>query len=288
MGAAIAQLFAFTLAASSTKMESITTVIKDKSAIASTSQSSLQQQQPPPISVITLGAPKVGNHYWFNAFQSLERKGTLKHICISNDDDDITIMPLSKQYKPTAGINFHLNHGSNGKIQLDVGYTNEEKQPSKNIAISYHGFNNNDVAHRLSTYWQRLNYLKGNRILSKSIDELYNEYYCSEPLQKQEQKQHRKEQQEERHHHKEQQGQGQKQHQEEQRHQNKQERYEKVAFTKQQDHKQNCNRITMNKKKLTKVEKMYWNHRHVIINKSTSVAKKAHLEQMYLDFLSLE
>ena len=77
LGGALATLFAFECAATTTSDDD-----KKKTCI------------PQPVTVITSGAPKVGNYDFLLAFESLEEQGKLRCLRVANYRDIITLCPV--------------------------------------------------------------------------------------------------------------------------------------------------------------------------------------------------
>ena len=48
---------------------------------------------PTPITAISFASPQVGDGGWLDAYQSLDKKGRLHHVCLFNKGDYIAVQP---------------------------------------------------------------------------------------------------------------------------------------------------------------------------------------------------
>jgi len=145
LGGALTQLLSFALAGS--------TITRD--------------ELPKPVIAITYGSPRVGNSIWLREYQSLEKKGHLRHIRVSNDGDRVSAVP-SLGYLQT-GVNIHLYPNKKADISYD-------KRRSILSAVAMQCKYETDM-HALNVYYERLIGNKGNRrILKYTVEQFYREY----------------------------------------------------------------------------------------------------------------
>ncbi len=110
-----------------------------------------------------MASPKVGDRVWLEQFKKLEKKGSVRHIRISNDGDRICVTPFLGYYQ--TGLNIHLYLDRKASIEYC-------KEWSRLSAIKCRSIRK---MHAMSTYLDRLFMEENKDILKKSIEELYEE-----------------------------------------------------------------------------------------------------------------
>mmetsp|Transcript_10011 Transcript_10011/g.14992 ORF Transcript_10011/g.14992 Transcript_10011/m.14992 type:complete len:470 (-) Transcript_10011:147-1556(-) len=145
LGGALSQLLSFALAGS--------TLTRD--------------EFPKPVTAITFASPRVGNRDWLREYQSLEKKGHLRHIRVSNDGDRVCVVPTFPIGYLQTGVNVHLY--SNKKADVDYN-----KQRSRFSAIQC---SNPLTMHGLDSYYERLvGNERNQRIMKYSVEKFYKKY----------------------------------------------------------------------------------------------------------------
>ena len=150
LGGALAQLFSAALARSSMVAEG---------------------DVPLPVTAVTYGSPMVGDKTWLKEYQSLEHKGSLRHLRVSNSGDYVCVWPRFPVTFPfmgytQTGVNIHLFKDA----KADVAYINQRS------IFSAFEFSMPNVMHRLSTYRDRLFNDLNEDILDKSVEDFYKEH----------------------------------------------------------------------------------------------------------------
>ncbi len=152
LGGALAQLLSFTLAGSCWTRDIL----------------------PMPIRAVTFASPRVGDRDFLRVYQTLEAKGVLRHICISNDGDVVCKVP-SLGYVQT-GLNIHLCPYKEAELAYSVQRRLWITPTLCNVITNKCSASNIKGMHSLETYFERLIASGRNGyLLSKSVDELYRE-----------------------------------------------------------------------------------------------------------------
>lgn len=121
---------------------------------------------PSPVTAISFASPTAGDVEYNKAFQSLERSGRLRHIRISNDGDIIAGgIPVPFVGLTQTGVNLHVNPAT----KMAVGYRNHRS------AFSQFGFSS-PWKHNLPSHEEGIFNGLNDEILSKTVEELYEEY----------------------------------------------------------------------------------------------------------------
>ena len=149
LGGALSQLLAFALAFYSTR-----------------------DHLPQPITAITIASPQVGNRVWLTNFKQLEKEGFLRHIRLSNDGDRVCVIPSLGYFQ--TGVNIHLYPNRKASIEYC-------KQWPRWSAIQCSSIGK---MHLVCTYLDRLLLENNKDILSKSVEQLYEESVYGEDRMK--------------------------------------------------------------------------------------------------------
>lgn len=126
---------------------------------------------PLPITAVTFASPMAGDSTWLNEYQSLEKKGKLCHLRVSNSGDYICVLPCFPVTFPfmgytQTGVNIHLFENS----KAEVAYINQ-----RSIFGAFE-FSMPNIMHRLPTYRNRLFNGLNEDIIDKSVEDFYEEY----------------------------------------------------------------------------------------------------------------
>lgn len=150
LGGALAQLLSFTLAGSCFTRDIL----------------------PMPIRAVTFASPRVGDREFLRAYQTLETKGVLRHIRISNDGDVVCKVP-SLGFVQT-GLNIHLWPNKEAEMAYSVQRRLWITPTLLNIITNKCSATNIAGMHSLETYFERLVASgRHGHLLNKSVDELY-------------------------------------------------------------------------------------------------------------------
>jgi hypothetical protein len=129
---------------------------------------------PDKVKALTFASPCVGNQDYQKEFHELEKKGFLRLLRISNEND---VVPTNNFYVPVSyicgtnaahyiqnGVNLHYH--PNGK--LDVGYLQTKSTWSQSTLYS-------GSAHGVNEYMKRVGGEGSHEIYKRSIEEIYEE-----------------------------------------------------------------------------------------------------------------
>jgi len=138
---------------------------------------------PKPVTAITYASPVVGDKNFLLAYQDLEKEGKIRHIRVSNDGDVIAGHPITPLNNPfiQTGVNIHLQENK----KAEVNYENTKSILSQLGSSGPFCMDRHSLFGKSKgrSFYERL-YAKDKEtgefinkdLLSKTIDELYDEY----------------------------------------------------------------------------------------------------------------